>query len=87
MASELAYRMAILVAVRRFNGISAADSRSLRYESYVRMQHLYRRSTSVPFRRFERMCGENSCNVFLLMFMVLWVPTFAKLCRRAVLML
>jgi hypothetical protein len=32
-------------------------------------------------------CGENSCNVFLLLFMVLWVPIFATLCMRAVLML
>jgi hypothetical protein len=29
------------------------------------------------------MCGENSCNVFLLFIMVLWVPIFAMLCRRA----
>jgi hypothetical protein len=33
------------------------------------------------------MCGENSCNVFLLLFMVLWVLTFPTLCKRAVLML
>jgi hypothetical protein len=29
----------------------------------------------------------NSCNVFLLLFMVLWVPFSATLCRRAVLTL
>jgi hypothetical protein len=34
-----------------------------------------------------RMCGESSCNVFLLLFMVLWVPISAMLCKRAVLML
>jgi hypothetical protein len=33
------------------------------------------------------MCGESSCNVFLLLFMVLWVPIFATLGRRAVLTL
>jgi hypothetical protein len=33
------------------------------------------------------MCGENSCNVFPLLVMVLWVPIFAMLFRRAVLML
>jgi hypothetical protein len=33
------------------------------------------------------MCGENSCNVFQLRFMLLWVPIFATLCRRAVLIL
>jgi hypothetical protein len=33
------------------------------------------------------MCGESSCNAFLLLFMVLWVPITAMLCGRAVLML
>jgi hypothetical protein len=33
------------------------------------------------------MCGENACNAFLLFFMVLWVPIFPTLCKRAVLML
>jgi hypothetical protein len=39
------------------------------------------------FGVFWGMCGESSCNVFLLLFMVLWVPIFVTLCRRAVLML
>jgi hypothetical protein len=52
MAAELVDRLAILVAVRRFLGMGAADSRSLRSDTYVRMQHFVRRSTSVPFRRF-----------------------------------
>jgi hypothetical protein len=30
------------------------------------------------------MYGENSCHVFLLLFMVLWVPIFAMLYKRAV---
>jgi hypothetical protein len=34
-----------------------------------------------------KMCGENSCNVFLPFFMVLWGPVFATLCMRAVLMM
>jgi hypothetical protein len=51
MAAELVNRLAILVVVRRFSGMGAADSRSLRYDNYVRMQHFVRRST-VPFRRF-----------------------------------
>jgi hypothetical protein len=51
MAAELVDRLAILVAVRRFRGMGAADSRSLHYDSYVRMQHFVRRSTFVPFRR------------------------------------
>jgi hypothetical protein len=33
------------------------------------------------------MCDVNSCNVFLLLFMALWVPISATLFRRAVLML
>jgi hypothetical protein len=39
MAAELVDRLAILVALRRFLGMGAADSRSLRYDNYVRMQH------------------------------------------------
>jgi hypothetical protein len=48
VAAELVDRLAILVAIRRFLGMGAADSRSLRYDSYVRMQHFVRRSTYVP---------------------------------------
>jgi hypothetical protein len=33
------------------------------------------------------MCDVNSCNVFLLLLMVFWVPISATLFRRAVLML
>jgi hypothetical protein len=33
------------------------------------------------------MCGESPCKVFLLLFMVLWIPISATLCRKAVLML
>jgi hypothetical protein len=33
------------------------------------------------------MCDVNSRNVFLLLFMALWVPISATLCKRAVLML
>jgi hypothetical protein len=35
---------------------------------------------------FGGMCNDNSCNVFLLLFMGLWVPIFATL-KRVVLML
>jgi hypothetical protein len=37
MAAELVDRLAILVVVRLFPGMGAADSRSLRSVSYVRM--------------------------------------------------
>jgi hypothetical protein len=39
------------------------------------------------FDAFWGVCDENSCNVFLLLFMVLWVLVSATLCKRAVLML
>jgi hypothetical protein len=75
--------------------MGAADSRSLRFDSYVRMQqfvrHGYKNYSFVVlplflFGVFYWMCGENSCNGSLF-FMVLWVPIFAALCWRAVLML
>jgi NAD-specific glutamate dehydrogenase len=52
MAAELVDRLAIPVAIRRFPSMGAADSRSLRYDNYVRMQNFVRRTTYVPFRRF-----------------------------------
>jgi hypothetical protein len=52
MAVELVDRLAILVVVRRFSGMGATDSRSLRSDSYVCMQHFVRRNTYIPFRRF-----------------------------------
>jgi hypothetical protein len=39
------------------------------------------------FGVFWGMCDENSCNVFLLLFMALWVLISATLFRRAVLVL
>jgi hypothetical protein len=38
--------------IRRFRGMGIADSRSLRYDNYVRMLHFVRPVTSVPFWRF-----------------------------------
>jgi hypothetical protein len=87
MTYELVDRLAILVAVRRFPGMGAADSLSLHSSSGVRMQHFVRRTTYVPFRRFGGMCGENSCNVMLMVSMVLWVPISVTLCMRELLML
>jgi hypothetical protein len=42
MAVELADRLAILVAICRFHDMGAPESRSLRCESYIRMQHFVR---------------------------------------------
>jgi hypothetical protein len=52
MPAEVVDRLAIFVEVRRFLGMGVANSRSLRSDSYVRMQHFARRSTYVPFRHF-----------------------------------
>jgi hypothetical protein len=81
-------RLAILVAVLHFPGMGVAESRPLRADIYVRMHHFVGRTTYfVPLQRFGGMCGESSCNVFLLLFMVLGVSISATLWRRAVLML
>jgi hypothetical protein len=59
--------LAILVAVRHFPGMGAADSRSLRNDNHARMQNFVRRSTYVLFRRFlgdvrrefmQRLCAD-----------------------------
>jgi hypothetical protein len=90
MALELVDRMTISVAVRRFPRMGAAYSRSLRSDIYVRMSVCNISFVALLmflFGVFWGMCGENSCNVFLLLFMVFWVPISAALYRRAVLML
>jgi hypothetical protein len=89
MAVELVDRLAILVGDRRrFIGMGAADSRSLCSDSYERMYHFVCQYTYVPlFRRLWGNVRETSCDVFLLLFMVLWVLIFAMLCKRAVPML
>jgi hypothetical protein len=53
LAAELVDRLATLVAVRRFPGMGATNSRPLRCNNnYVRMHHVVRRPTFVPSRRF-----------------------------------
>jgi hypothetical protein len=78
-----------LVTFRRFLGMGHADSRLLRCDSFVRMQHFVPRSTTyVPFRRcLGDVRREFICNVSPVLFMVLWIPVFAMLCMRAVPML
>jgi hypothetical protein len=89
MAAELVDCLAYLMAIRRFPGMGAANSHSMRSDSCVRKQHIsfVDLLTMFPSCVFRGMCGENSCNVFLMLFMVLWVPIFATLSRRVVLML
>jgi hypothetical protein len=52
MAAGLVDRLTILVAVSRFPGMGVAGPRSLRSDSYFRIQHFVCRTTYVPFRRF-----------------------------------
>jgi hypothetical protein len=69
MAVELLDRLAIPVVVRRFRGMSVDDSRSLRSDGYVRACKIS--FVDLPlflFGVFGGVCGENSCNVFLLLF-------------------
>jgi hypothetical protein len=74
-----------LMAVCRFRGAGAADSRSLRYDSYVSPCRISFVDLLVfPFDVLGGMCGENSCKVFLMLFMVLWIPISATLCMRVV---
>jgi hypothetical protein len=86
IVGEVVDRLDMLVAIRRFLGMGVTDYCSLRCDNDVRMQHFVRRSIPLPFRLFGGIRGENSCNVFLLPFIVLWVPICATLCRRAMLM-
>jgi hypothetical protein len=93
-AVELVDRLAISVAVRRFPSMGSADSRSLQsivmlfaIDSFVRMRHFVRRTMLFLFGVSVGMYGENSCNVFMLLFMVLWFPVSVSLCMRVVLML
>jgi hypothetical protein len=44
--------MANLVAVRRFLGKGDANSRSLRSDNYVRVEHFVRRTAPILFRHF-----------------------------------
>jgi hypothetical protein len=85
MAAELVDRLAILVAI--FVASLAwvpltlvLTVMSVCITSFVEL-HVF------LFGGFWGMCGESLCNVFLLLFMVLWVPISVMLCRRAVLML
>jgi hypothetical protein len=69
-------------------GMGDADSRSLRSDGYGNMHHFVRRSTSpmFPFDVFGEVRLE-FMQCFLLLFMLLWVPIFVKLCKREALML
>jgi hypothetical protein len=87
MADELVYRLPILVAVRRFPSMGVADSRFCALTVMSVCNILFVELLMFLFGVFWGMCRENSCNVFLLLSMVPWVPISATLCRRAVLML
>jgi hypothetical protein len=72
MAVELVDRLAILVAVRRFHGMCASDTRSLRPDNYMSVCNIsFVELLMFLFGVSWGMCDMNSCNVFLLLFMVL----------------
>jgi hypothetical protein len=73
MEAELVDRVAILVAVRRFHVMGVADPRSLRYVMSVMSvcNISFVELLMFLFGVFGGMCGVNSCNVFLLLFVVL----------------
>jgi hypothetical protein len=87
MAAELVDRLDILVGVRRFHAwvmltlaLCALTVMSVCNISFVELLMFL-------FGVFGGVCDVNSCNVFLLLFTVLWFPISATLCRRAVLTL
>jgi hypothetical protein len=50
----------------------------------MHVQTFVEECTFVRFGVNWGMCDVNSCNAFLLLFMLLWVPISVTLCRRAV---
>jgi hypothetical protein len=89
MAAELVDRVIIQVAFRRFLGMGATDSRSLRFDNYVRMQHFGRRATyAVPFRRFlGNVRRESMQRLSAALHDTLGSSISATLCKMAVLMM
>jgi hypothetical protein len=88
MTADLVDRLAILVVICRFPCMVVADSCSLRYGSYVRMQHFVRRrSTYVPFRRFWGDVRREFMQRLSPALHGTLGSIFATLCRRAMLML
>jgi hypothetical protein len=71
MAVELVDRMAILVAVRRFRGMILLTLFLCAMKVMSVCISLFVELLIFLFGVFWGMCGENSCNVFLLLFMVL----------------
>jgi hypothetical protein len=86
MAVELVERFAILVAVVA----SLAWVQRTLVHCVLKGMSAYNISfvdlLLFTFEGFLGMCGENSFNVFLMLFMVFWVLIFAMLCRRVVLL-
>jgi hypothetical protein len=87
MTDELVDRVAIMVAVRHFRGMGDVDSRSLRSDSYVRLKHFVRRTTSIPFRRFLGGVRREFMQRLYATLLGTMVPNSATLCKRAMLTL
>jgi hypothetical protein len=64
--------------------MGAADSRSLRYDSYAGMKEFVRRSTSIPFRRFLGDVRREFMQRFFVVLHGTMVPFVVMPCKRAV---
>jgi hypothetical protein len=84
MAAELVDRLVILVAIDRFPCMVTLVLCVLTFMSVCNISLALLLYLSGVF---GGVYCKNSCNAFLLLFMVLWVPATVTLCRRAVLML
>jgi hypothetical protein len=73
-----------LVVVRRFHGMGVVDSRSYALTIMSVCNIFFVELLMFLFGVFGGVCGDSPCTVFMLLFMVLWVPISATLCRREV---
>jgi hypothetical protein len=82
MAGKLVDGLDILVAIRRFPSLGAANSRSLRFERYTTCMNLYGGLHMPPSVDSLGTCVVSSCNVFLWFFIAHSIPIFVIPCKR-----
>jgi hypothetical protein len=87
MVVELVDRLAILMAVRRFPSMGVVVLALCALTVMLVCNISFVELLMLLFGVFWGMCDVNSRNVFMLLFMALWVPISATLLRRAVLTL
>jgi hypothetical protein len=86
-AAELVDRLDILVVVRRFPAWMLLTLALCAWPIMSVCNILFVELLMFLFYVFGGMSAVNSCNIFLLFFMVLWVPISATLFKRGVRML